>query len=305
VGGVLTPRGALILEPAVRYSHSSVDRFTFRGIEIIETVLVGVIEAEEADRDLIEGSLTARLGVTNRLEIEARVPALYRNDDITSSIPSIPTDGEAATFSESLDAFGLGDVEAAVHYQINAGSANVPIFVGNLRAKFPTGEGPFDVDRDPFGVEEELPTGSGFYGVEPSVTAIYRSDPVVFFVNGGYLINLERDVDEQIGVGEDAFEVGKVDPGDAVRVNFGMGFAVNERTSFSLGYSHDYIFETETEIDDDTVNSDDLQVGTVSIGFFHSFTERVSVGLTTEVGATEDATDVSVILRVPVSFNVF
>jgi len=303
VGGVLTPKGVLVLEPVLRLSHSEVDRFTFRGIELIDTVLVGVIEAEESDRNLIEGSLTTRLGLTNRLEIEARIPGLYRDDDVSTTVTD--AEGDAATRESSLDASGIGDVEAALHYQINRGGPGMPVFVGNLRGKFPTGEGPFDVDRDAFGVEEELPTGSGFYGIEPSVTVIYRSDPVVFFANGGYLLNLKRDVDERIGAGENAFRVGEVDPGDAIRAGFGMGFAVNERTSFSLGYSHDFIRETTTEIDGVDTESDDLQVGTLSVGFFHAFTDSFSLDLTTEIGATDEATDVSVVFRVPFSFQVF
>lgn len=304
IGGVLTPKGTVVLEPVLRLSHSEVDRFTFRGVELIETVLVGVIEAEESDRNLIEASLTTRLGITDRLEIEARLPGLYRNDEVSTTLPDVPGD-DAETRETSLDAFGIGDVEAAVHYQINSGGPDMPIFVGNLRGKFPTGQGPFDVERDEFGIEEESPTGSGFFGLEPSLTVLYRSDPVVFYANGGYLINFKRDVDEQIGVGENAFQVGVVDPGDAIRIGFGMGFAVNESTSFSLGYSHDFIRETTTEINGIDTDSDDLQVGTLSIGFFHAFADQFKVDLTTEIGATDEATDVSVILRVPFSFDVF
>src|SRR3546814_3241619 len=60
--------------------------------------------------------------------------------------------------------------ELALHYQINSGLDDWPIFIGNLRYKSPSGEGPFDVDRDANGLESELATGSGFHGIEPSVT---------------------------------------------------------------------------------------------------------------------------------------
>ena len=67
VGGVLTPEGSLSLEPAVQYSHSSINRFVFQGIEILDVVLIGDIEASDADRDIVQVSGTARYGVTDRL----------------------------------------------------------------------------------------------------------------------------------------------------------------------------------------------------------------------------------------------
>src|SRR3546814_3695635 len=80
--------------------------------------------------------------------------------------------------------------------QINSGLDDWPIFIGNLRYKSPSGEGPFDVDRDANGLESELATGSGFHGIEPSVTILYPNDPAVFFANFGYFFHLPEDVDK-------------------------------------------------------------------------------------------------------------
>src|SRR3546814_7397357 len=95
-----------------------------------------------------------------------------------------------------VDGDGIGDVELALHYQINSGLDDWPIFIGNLRYKSPSGEGPFDVDRDANGLESELATGSGFHGIEPSVTILYPNDPAVFFANFGYFFHLPEDVDK-------------------------------------------------------------------------------------------------------------
>jgi hypothetical protein len=35
--------------------------------------------------------------------------------------------------------------------------------------------------------------------------------------------------------------IGTVNPGDTIGINFGMGFALNERMSFSIGYDHSVI----------------------------------------------------------------
>ena len=298
VGGVLTPQGMLVIEPSFTYAHSGVNRFTFRGTEIVETVLLGVVEAEDADRDFLESALTLRFGLTDRLEIEARLPGVYRDDRTTTTANIAGTD---VSVTDELDAFGLGDVEAAVHYQLNRGRGGWPYFVINARGKFPTGTGPFDVERDANGIETELPTGSGFYSVEPSLTVLYPSDPVVLFGNVGYVFNLAHDVDEQVGQAQ----VGTIDPGNAIRFGFGLSFAANESTSFSLAYSQDLIAETETEIDGVTTEAEELTVGQVSLGISHRLTQRMSVDLGTTFGVTEDATDVQLGVRFPIRLQLF
>jgi hypothetical protein len=157
------------------------------------------------------------------------------------------------------------------------------------------------VDRDALGLETELPTGSGFWAVEPSVTTIYSTDPAVFFANFGYLSNVGRDVDEQVA----GNRIGHVDPGDAFRVSFGMGLGLNESTSYSNGYEHSYILETRTEVNGVDVDSNDLQVGSFLVGFSHRVSDSVGVNLNLAVGATEDAPDARVTLRIPVSFDAF
>jgi hypothetical protein len=297
-GGVLTPRGRLTLEPSVEYAHSSTDRFIFRGVEVLPSFLIGVIDVTEADRDAVFATMTGRFGATDRLELEARVPYVYRDDRLRTTTAQA---GGDFISERQIEGFGLGDVEAAAHYQFNRGLAEWPIFVGNLRVKSDTGEGPFDVGHDVLGLETELPTGSGFWGVEPSLTAIYSTDPAVFFANFGYLWNVGRDVDTSIA----GNRIGHVDPGDAVRVSFGMGIGLNERTSFSVGYEHSYIMETSTELNGVDVDSKDLQVGSFLVGFSHRLNDRVGLNLNLAIGATEDAPDVRVTLRVPVSFEVF
>jgi hypothetical protein len=305
VGGVLTPAGELVVEPTLEYSHVSNNRLTFRGIELQDVVLIGVIEASDADRDLVSAALTARYGITSRLEVEAKVPFLYRTDRVSFLIPRVGEPDIERT--ESLDGFGLGDIEFAGHYQINRGLAGWPYFIANLRFKTTTGEGPFDIDRDAAGIEQELATGSGFFAVEPSVTILYPSDPLVLFTNLSYQVNIEDDIDEQIG---DVI-VRTVDPGDAVGATVGFGFAVNEELSFSLGYKHTFIMETETEIFDPGVNqtrvgeSETLHVGALLLGLAYLVSDDVSLNLDFDLGITDDAPDMKATLRVPVSFQLF
>src|SRR3546814_658192 len=80
LGGVLTPKGTLVVEPSIQYSHSQVNRFTFLGVEILDTFLIGLLEAQDADRDLYQAAITGRFGITDRLEAEIKVPYLYRDE---------------------------------------------------------------------------------------------------------------------------------------------------------------------------------------------------------------------------------
>lgn len=305
IGGVLTPQGRLVIEPELQYSHSSVNRLTFRGIEILETLQIGALSADNIDRDTWTASLTGRLGVTNRLEMELKVPYLYRDDTETNDIAVLDPSFE---LTRSRTGDGLGDIEVAAHYQMNRGLNGNPFYVGNLRYKSTTGEGPFDVSRNSEGVERELATGSGFHAIEPSLTVLYPSAPAVYFANIGYLFNLKDDVDEQIN--DDTF-VGEVDPGDALRLSFGMAYSINPRTSFTLGYKNDFIDKTETEfVNPDTgessrQESSTLNVGSMLLGWSYQFSQDTAMNLNLEFGITDDAPDTTLTLRVPIGMNVF
>lgn len=296
-GGVLTPRGNLVVEPSVEWSHSNNNRFTFQGVEVIDTVLIGVIETQEVDRDIVTPSMGFRLGITDRIEAEVKVPYVYRTEDSTSAV----VEQDPTPVTRSLDGNDIGDVEGAFHYQVNRGMDSWPFFVANLRVKSNTGSGPFDVDRGANGLETELATGSGFWSVEPSVTTIYPLDPAVLFANVGFLYNIAEDVNKQIG---GAF-VGRVRPGNAVRMAFGMGFALNEALSLSLGYQHDFIDGTEVETDGVFIESRDLDVGALNVGFNLQISDSVSLNTSVKVGATEDAPDISLLVRVPIVFSLF
>ncbi|TQV79680.1 transporter [Denitrobaculum tricleocarpae] len=298
LGGVLTPAGKLIVEPSLQYSHSQVNRFTFLGIEILDTFLIGLLEAEDTDRDLFTPALTGRLGITDRFELELKVPYVIRNDRVSFVIPQVDPN---ATITQELDGNGLGDIEVAAHYQINNGLNDWPIFIGNLRYKSTTGTGPFDVSRDANGLETELPTGSGFHSVEPSITALYPSDPAVFFANLGYLYTVEDDVGENFN----DQNIGNVDPGDAYRVSFGMAYSINERTSFTLGYKHDFIGETDTEVNGVTLSSNTLDVGSLLLGYSFQFDENLAANFNLELGVTADAPDVLMTFRMPFLIDVF
>lgn len=290
-GGVLSRKGRLTIEPSLEYSRSSALRVAIEGFTIIPALNVGSFEITQVDRDTITSAVAARYGLTNRLEIDAKVPFVYRSDNTLSRPIGA---GAGVDTLQELDGSGLGDIEVGAHYQVNDGREGWPFFVGNLRFKSATGTDPFEVPIDPVtGLQAELPTGSGFYALQPSVTMIYPSDPAVYFANLGYLYNMERDIG---GV------YGTIDPGDSVSFSFGMGFAINERTSYSLSYSHSTVFKT-LQNGVAVPNSDVLQVGALDLGYSFRLNEMTNLNFNVSAGLTEDAPDVRLTFRVPISFN--
>lgn len=289
--GVLTRAGELIFEPSFEYTRSSTNRLVFRGIELIPGIQIGLIEATDADRDTLVGTASLRYGISDRLEAEVRLPYLYRND----RIEVVQQRDEGIVRSIALREDGIGDAEFSLRYQFNRPVGQKPIFVGSLRVKSDTGKGPFDIGYDEFGVATGLATGSGFWAVQPGINFLMPSDPAVIYGGVAYLYHIPRDVNKLVG----EVLVGRVDPGDAVSANIGFGFALNPRFSFSLGYRHNYIFPTRSEIGDTIQKSKYLHVGSLNFGMSYRLTQRDVLNLGFEIGVTEDAPDVSITLRMP------
>ena len=311
-GGVLTPKGRLILEPEFQYAHESINRMTFEGVSVLSTLLIGVFTAQDVDRDNYTASLTGRLGFTDRLELEMKVPYVYRDENERVNVPIEDSEDDVFSIDRELSGDSLGDIELAAHYQLNRGQNGMPFFIGNLRYKTTTGRGPFDIDRDSAGNPLELSTGTGFHSIEPSITMLLPSAPAVYFANLGYVFHLEDSVDQRLTDDDgDNIEVGDVDPGDAVRLSFGMAYAINPRTSFTLGYKNDFIGKTKTEYVNTVtgsttrVESQTLNVGSLLLGWNYALSPDVNVNLGLELGITEDAPDTTLTLRMPIGMNVF
>ena len=292
---VLTPPGRLILDPSIEYVRTSNNRLVFRGVEIVPGIQLGVIEASDVARDTAVATLAARYGLTDRLEVEVRVPYVYRHDRLSLLARSTPEfDGQERVLEEN----SLGDIEAAARYQLTPGRGGFPILVANARVKSPSGISPYRVNFDEMGVAQGLATGSGFWSVEGGVTAIYPSEPAVVFASLSYLHNFARDIDKQIGGGL----VGRVDPGDSIGGQIGFGLSLNPRFSVSFGYSHNYIFRTSTEIGATKQTSRPLQIGSMLMGWSFRLSDRLTLNNSFEFGVTNEAPDMRVVFRAPYRF---
>lgn len=301
--GVLSPRGRFTLEPSLQYSYSSSDRVSIVGYTIIPALVIGLIDVRSVHRTTVVAALTGRYGLTNRLEVEGRIPYVYRNDDTVSRPLDLAPSALARVYN--ADAADVGDIELAARYQLNLPKPGNPYFVGGLRLKTRTGTDPFEVDYLSAGpglpsLQTSLPTGSGFYSLQPSLTFIYPTDPAVFFGGINYQWNIKRDVNKSLKGVESSF-VGEVDPGDAVGINFGMGLGLNERSSFSIGYEHTWIGTTKVD-GSVTEGTTSLQTASLLLGYSYRLNKQASLSVSVGAGLTSDSPDTQFTLRLPYTF---
>jgi hypothetical protein len=292
--GVLTPKYSVTFEPSVQYAHSSSNRIALTGYVIVPAVTVGLIDVRDVDDDTIIAAIAARVGITNRLELEIKIPYVYRWNSSASAPLATPT--EPTIFN--TNGHGFGDEEATLRWQVNQPAGPGAIFIASLRGKLRTGTDPFEVTyidnvRGPGGegIPKELPVGSGFYTVQPGITMIYPSDPAVIFGSLNYQWNVERDIGG----------VGTVDPGDSIGVNFGMGIGLNENLSFSLGYDH-AVIGTNTLNGQRLGNSKTTQVGSMLFGTSYRLGNRTTMNVSLGIGVTTNAPDVQFTVKVPTNF---
>jgi hypothetical protein len=314
--GVLTPKGKLIIEPAYQFGYSSVDRVALVGYTVIPAILIGLIDARQVKDTTQIGWLTTRYGITNRMEVEVRIPYVYAHQDTISR--EIFT-GTATDNAFGASGHGLGDIEATLRYQLNVGGPDKAFYVGWLRVKSRTGTDPFQVTTDCIqrcvenvinevdlsatgtGLPLQEPTGSGFWSIQPGVTWLYPTDPVVFFGNVSYLYNVARDnVSRKILLGGTE-QLGRVKEGNVADISIGMGLSLNEKASMSIGYDQSFVGITKQN--NQTVpGSVKTVLGTLLIGGSWRFNDKRTLNFTLGVGVTRDTPDLTVTVRMPMMF---
>jgi len=307
--GVLTPRGKYIFEPALQFGYSSSNRVALVGYTVIPALLIGLVDVREVKRNTFTGSITGRTGINNRMEVEVKVPYVYRSDATVSR--EIFT-GTAVERVFETSGKALGDVEVGARYQLNNGGPDKAYYIGGLRYKSATGKDPFDVVTDcqtrcigenvtGTGLPLTLPTGSGFHSLQGSLTWLFPSDPAVFFGNVSYLHNFKRSNVKRLVRNNIREPLGDLEPGPIIGFNFGMGLALNEKASLSLGYDHSTVGRMKQN-GKNVPGSVRTQLGTLLLGYSYRYNEKRSLSIAVGAGVTRDTPDVSLTIRMPFTF---
>ena len=307
--GVLTPRGKVVFEPSVQYGYSSSNRVALVGYTVIPALLIGLLDVREVKRNTTTGTATFRYGFDNRLELEAKIPYVYRSD---STVSRELFTGTAAERAFETSGKGIGDIELGWRYQLNEGGVDTPYYIAGLRFKSRTGRDPFQVVTDcqtrcvgqnvtGTGLPLDLPTGSGFYSLQPSVTWLLPSDPAIFFGGFSYTKNFKRGNVYRTVLNGGKELLGTVEPGDVFGFNFGMGLALNERASFSIGYDHNSVGRMHQNglVIPGSVR---VQLGTLLLGYSYRLKNNRTLSVSVGAGLTRDTPDVTLMVRMPFSF---
>lgn len=306
--GILTPRGRYVLEPSLQYSYSSSNRVALVGYTVIPALLIGLIDVREVKRNTVTGAITGRWGLTNRFEVEAKLPYVYRSD---AAISREIFTGSASERAFNTSGKSIGDIELGARYQLNEPKANSPYLIGSLRFKTRTGKDPFEVVTDCVtrcigntsgtGLPLDLPTGSGFYSLQPGLTWLFPSDPAVFFGGVSYTYNFGRSNVNRLVLNGEREDIGSIRPGGVLGLNFGMGLALNDRSSFSMGVDLNSVGRTRQN-GVPVASSVRTQLATLLMGYSYRYSDKTFINVTVGAGLTRDTPDLTVGLKIPMSF---
>lgn len=306
--GVLTPKGHYVVEPSLQYAYSSNNRVALVGYTIIPALLVGLVDVREVKRNTVTAALSGRYGVSNRFEVEMKIPYVYRSDSTVSR--EIFT-GSAIDRAFDTSGKALGDVELGARYQFNDGGADRPYFIGTLRLKTRTGRDPFSVVTDcatrcignttGTGLPLDLPTGSGFNSLQPGLTWLFPSDPAVFFGSFSYTHSFARDNVSRTVLNGEKEALGKVQPGDILGTNFGLGLALNDKSSFSVGFDINSVGRTRQNavVVPGAVRT---VLASLLMGYSYRLGSKTTLSVAVGAGLTRDTPDVTLNLKLPIAF---
>lgn len=302
----------LTIEPGINYSYSDRSQLALRGFLALDAIFLGEINVDNVKSHITTFDLSTRYGLTDRLELGLNIPFVYRSSTYQTIGKGFSTELNS---ERSVDDAGLGDISASLSYRLLPETQTRPDVVVNMGVRAPTGTDPYGIptrtekfsSQNADGEERntnltvpaELPTGNGVWAVTAGASVLKTLDPAIVFANLGYTYNIEESFDDISA--SDGQQPGKVDLGDSIRAGFGTAFALNERLSLSLSYSHEYIQKSETTqggVSNEVIGSD-ASVGVFSLGGTYALNDSTSVVTSLGIGLTDDASDISLTFRMP------
>ncbi len=271
-GGLLLPNGTLEIDNTASYFSAASDHITVNGFALLPVLVVGDIASQRTRQDYLLPTLTTRLGLPKRFQMDFMIPYGYE------LIRSVDANNNQTTSSS----FGMGDVSAGVSKQLTSEHGHWPDMLGSVRFKSTTGKDSFNLSSN------EVALGTGFNAVQGSLTVAKSSDPVVFFGGVNYTANLSAShmVSANDPTNPDAKTLGRFNPGDAVGFQLGSILALNPEVSMTLGW--DQRFTRATLLNGTPIPSSYLVEGTLRLGTSYMYAPGRMVDLTFGVGLTPD-----------------
>ena len=202
-----------------------------------------------------------RIGLATGLELDVIVPAfVYAEQEIDS--------GTTTTKTVSR---GLGDVSAALRYQLLYERGIRPSVIVDVMGRFPTGG--------------QTLRGTDSYFAGGGISLLKTLDPVVFFGRIGYMETFPRH-------GRNL--------GNIIEYSFGMGFSLNDRVSFNMQVTNSLI--GRTTLLGQSVRGSGLEIANLLFITTVLITKKLFIEPVVGIGLTDDAFDATLGLRIPYRF---
>jgi hypothetical protein len=318
-GGVLLPRWTLQVEPSADVTHVSNPRVNIFGYTIFNAINIGTIRVDDISQDILNTTLSARLGLPHRTQFDIRVPFTQAFVRQTKGI------GTGVISELSTQGHHLGDIQATFSWQPVVERNWIPAIVLRARATIPTGESVFQIPlvqglNQTNGAETDLvraPTGSGYYSIEPGFTAVWRSDPLVLFIGGSYahtfptshyvtlLTTYSPDpVTHQLVATRSSHDYGILDPGDVIAFNAGVNFAVNERASLNFSFVDQYSTYTRQRAVHGryaTLYGTSVNDARLGVGASFGLTDNVALVVNAGMGLTDQSPGYTFAVSLPIT----
>ncbi len=282
-GGLLLPPGTLEIDNTVSYFSASSDHVAIDGFALLPILVVGDITSQRVREDFLLPTLTTRLGLPKRLQMDFTVPYGYVLNRTVD-----------ATGKETSDSqFGLGDIQAGVSRQLTFERGRIPDLLANVRFKSVTGDNSYSLSSN------QTNLGSGFYAFQGNLTAAKSSDPVVFFGNLSFTENLaarhtlpSNDPNNPGGT-----MVGHIRPGSSYGFQVGSILALNNETSMTLGW--DQRFTRAAKLNGTIWPGSYLVEGTLRVGTSYLYAPGRLIDLSFGVGLTPDTPNLQFSVGLP------
>lgn len=306
-GGILTPRDQFVIDPSIEYDYYAQNQLALNGFTIIPGITFGNIFISRSEQHFLTPALTMRYGVTNDFEINAKVPFVVGYGTLVAQAAG----PSAQPITANANNANIGDIQVGASYQFNNGYNGWPVFVGNLEFKSVTGVNPYEVPvytvSDPngaylAGIQKKLPTGTGFYSLQPSLTIFYPTDPGVIFGNIQYIKNFSRTLDVQNPAGGAGIPE-NLQPGSAVDATFGLGFAMNDKASMTFSYEQEHVFGAS--VNNRAIVGSSYDIGTFNFGVGYELSKRTNVNLGIGIGVGPNSPAAKILIEFPIRFNGF
>lgn len=169
-----------------------------------------ILGVQQSNQDLLNFGFNLRYGITKDIEIFASPSFFYQHSNLSDS-----------TFSGE-DNYDFNNFNAGLIYQVKSEGRYPSLLIG----------------ATPIVIQKSIPTKSKKYKLDFFknysffATSYYTVDPVVFVLQGGFRLNLERKLDDHI-----------VAIGNTLNLSPMVYLALNPYTSLNFGINYQYKFK--------------------------------------------------------------